>query len=748
NWVRKNLNGQAITAYFDPVSEGVIYAGGSGLYRSVDNGENFDLFFPRSDDLIARLSSGENNKQFLYTRSGIYPTNMVVKSVLVNLHDSSNVFILMSSPSGAEGNGIIYETADDGVTFKKIISYSKSRKNSSNVIFDFNKLLYCKETSTLYYATNEGVYKYNETEAAETVYSSQTGIVDIVTTNENGKTSFIAVENGSEIENCDTKVFVTQNFKDIDDITQKIVNGLPVTVTSKNLETEYKWSFTYLDATSVDNIYLTQASYAEDRSIYAYGIEGILHFDGDRSSWLYGNNPSIDNNARNQMCLKNRGWSDGNYKPYGIAVSKQAGYENAVLYSTITGAYYSPNGEDFYQRYCNVINDGTSVKYATNGLNEQTTYGVAINPFDSDNIFIMNTDFGLIGSSDGGKSWQRANNGVPSNVVGNSYDMQFDPRNEGVAYSLWSNRHDVPYSPGNESGKAGAFLRSTDGGKTWDAEYSVGIPSDAIPVKMSIVFPADASADATIYTATFNRGFFVSYDSGRTFTPLNDGITPVEYNAADKFILGYDIEAKDGKVFALTARSAYGGSVQAGEVFELAENRWRKIELPNGVTNPRDIYYNNGVLYISATTNRIFEYSNGVEFYNYAGGVYTYKDDEINLIFDDGISATGTQVDSKGTLFISDINGNIYRKETGGEYAKIYDSFHSISKGIQLTDDDTVYLATLGGGLLKLEGLSGLYSERNGNGKNIAAYVCIAIGAAAATATVLLIIFARKKKKK
>lgn len=66
------------------------------------------------------------------------------------------------------------------------------------------------------------------------------------------------------------------------------------------------------------------------------------------------------------------------------------------------------------------------------------------------------------------------------------------------------------------------------------------------------------------------------------------------------------------------------------------------------------------------------------------------------------------QIDSKGVMYVSDINGNIYRKTDTSDYVKIYNSYHSISKGVQLENDNELYLPTLGGGLLKLEGLESL----------------------------------------
>lgn len=740
-WSRKNLDGQVLTAYFDPTQENVFYAGGSGLYRSSDNGDNFELFFPRKDDLTASLNNGENNMRYLYTRSGLYPTDKVVKDVLVNPKDSNNVFILMFSGGGTGLAGEIYRTEDNGESFEKIVSYTKTKRYSANILFELNKLFYREESDTLYFATSEGVYRCGSAaKSAEEVYSSQEGIVDITAVVENGKTKFIVVENCSGISGCKTRVFHTSDFNDIEDITQEIVAGLPRTVENGGRQTSYNWAFSYLDATSTENIYLSQASYADDRSVYAYGIEGILHYNGSGSEWLYGNNPAIDGNSKNQMSLKNRGWSDGNYKSYGITVSKQQGCENTVLYSTITGVYYTRDCKDFYQRYCNVIKDGNAVYYSTTGLDEQTTYGIVIDPFNKDNVFILNTDLGLIRSEDGGNTWQRAIAGVPSGIYFNSYDMIFDPRNEGVAYSLWSNRHDVPYAPGNESGKLGAFLYSSNGGKSWDPAYSTGIPGDAVPVKMSAIFPDDKTAEAVIYVATFNRGFFVSRDSGKTFTQLNSGITPVRYDATNSFILGYDIEAKDGRVFALTARSGFGGAVQPGEVFELKNNVWQKIALPDGVDNPRDIYYDDETLYVSCTTKRKDFTESG--FTNYAGGVYAYKDGQTSLIFDESISATGVRIDSQGTLFVSDINGNIYRRATGGEYEKIYDKFHTISKGIQLNGDNEIYLSTLGGGLLKLEGLSSLYASgaAESKGGNTALWIGLSVGVVALAVIIIIVV--------
>ena len=704
DWKRKNLQGVAQKAYFDPNRKGVVYAGGTGLYRSADNGDTFNLIFPKEEEIIERRNSDETNMQYLFTNSN-YPTYKQVKDILVNPNNSNNIFVLMYY--GKEG--IVFESKNNGESFEELFSYTKKNSNS-RLWFDYNMLMYQKETDTLYYAIQEGVFRFdrNQGKCAQ-VYTSELGIVNMDYFQENGKTYFTVIERTTQLEKFDTKVFYTTDFTPANtvDISGKIVTGLQDTFDAGGYTgVTYKWKFEYIAADSINNIYVTQNSYSNN-SAYPYNIAGIIRFNGESSKWLYGN--PYKNHATSALVEK--GWIDGNIAAYGIALSKKA--QGAILYTTLCGVYYSPDSERFYQRYCHAVKEGNITRYVTIGIDEQTTYGVRVNPFNKDNILLLNTDLGLIRSEDNGASWSRTLSGIKSAWSNTIYDAQFDSRKENVVYSVWSGRHDMPYEPGNETdgaAKRGGFAISNDAGKTWNCEYSTGLPETAIPVKMSLVYPQNSEEELTIYVATMNHGFFVSYDSGKTFTEINEGIERVSYKQGEQYqyILAEDIEAKDGRVFGCTARSNYNGKVQPGEVFELKNNRWEKIELPSDVQTPRDIYYNNGTLYVSATVVRTWDPKNGVDFGSVGGGLYAYKDGQINQIFDKNISVTGVQIDSKGVMYLSDINGNIYRKAQGGDYVKIYELYHSISKGVQLENDNVLYLPSFGGGLLKIEGLEGL----------------------------------------
>lgn len=703
-WKRKNLQGIVQKACFDSNREGVVYAGGTGLYRSTDNGDTFHLIFPKEEEIIERRNSDEVSMQYLFTNSN-YPTYKQVKDILVNPNDSDNIFVL--SYYGKEGT--VFESKNNGESFEELFSYTK-KNSDSNLWKDYNMLMYQKETDTLYYSVEEGVFQFDREEGkCNRVYQSESGIVNAAYFQENGKTYFTVIENTNQSERFDTRVFYTADFTadDIVDISGKIVNGLQDTFDAGGYTgVTYKWKFEYIAADSLDNIYVTQNSFS-DNTAYPYNIAGVVRFNGESGKWLYGN--PYKNHATDTLAEK--GWIDGNIASYGIALSKKA--PNALLYTTLCGVYYSPDGEHFYQRYCRTVKEGDVTKYVTNGIDEQTTYGVRINPFNQDNILLLNTDLGLIRSEDNGASWSRALTGVNPAWTNTVYDAEFDARKENVVYSVWSGRHDMPYNPGNETDggtKRGGFAISFDAGKTWDSEYSFGLPETAIPVKMSIVYPKNVRDDLTIYVATMNHGFFVSYDTGKSFTEINDGIERVAYQQGERYqyILAEDIEAKDGRVFGCTARSTYQGQVQAGEVFELKDNRWGKVKLPDDVQTPRDIYYHNGTLYVSATVVRTWDPQNGVDYGSVGGGIYAFKDGKVNRIFDKNISVAGVQIDSEGVMYVSDINGNIYRKTAVGDYEIIYSLYHSISKGVQLVNDNELYLPTLGGGLLKLEGLESL----------------------------------------
>ncbi len=702
DWARKELFGTVISATYDPNREGVVYAGGSGLYRSTDNGDNFELIFPRKDDIITRLTHNDNGLQYYFTHSGIYDRNKFVKNILIDPEDSNHIFILCYSYR----KGLVFESTDNGDNFKQILSYEKSSFDSS-VQFDFNELMYKRETKELFVINDEEIIGYNlNNKTSSVIYSSRLGLVDAATVYENGKTYFIIIENTDTLTNSNTMVYYTNDFQTKTDITDFLTSVKPTTFTKSPYgEVTYKYDFKYIAATSLNNIYVTNWSYQSSSSLkkYPYTIDGIIRYHDGVSSYLFGN-PFKDHNT-----LTTRLWADGNTYALGISVSMSN--EDEFLFTTLCGVVYSPDNIHLYPRYSKVTEGKyPNAKYVTNGIDEQATYGVREDPFHPNVLLLLNTDLGLIRSDDFGKSWIRAIKGIPNNWVNTSYDAAFDQRHENIVYSIWSGRHNAPNSAGNETdGRFGGFAISYDGGISWDANYSSGLPSNATPIIMSVQYP-DNSEYATIYVATFNEGFYVSHDSGKTFKEMNEGIERLKYKDGYEYILASDIEVKDGHIFGITAKNNYGNTNNPGELYEYINGHWESIELPKNVRTPKDIYYHEGILYITGTATPVWDYKDGVDFHNFCGGLYAYQNGEFTQIFDESISTTSVQIDKRGTIFVSDVDGNIYRKEKNQEYKKIYDNYFYISKSLTLSEDgDRLYLASSGGGLLRLENLNSLY---------------------------------------
>ncbi len=712
-WNRVNLHGTIISATYDPNREGVVYAGGAGLYRSTDYGKTFELLFPDPNDVIVRQTHNENGLQYFFFKkdspSSIYDRNLEVKNILIDPTDSNHIFVLCYN----YGKGKIFESTNNGESFKELFTYEKPW--STSIQFDFNELIYRSETRDIYAINDKGIIGYNlDTKTRYEQYIPENGLVDVSTVYENGKTYFIIIEKVKDNEKTDTIIYYTNDFKEKIDITDTIMGVKDTTFSLPNYgDVKYKWNFSYVSATSLNNIYVTNWSYATSSTLkeYPYTIDGVIRYHDNTADFLFGN-PFRDHNH-----LASRSWNDGCTYALGVAASKQKDTE--FIFTTLLGVNYSEDGDKIYPKHTTVVEGKYPTgSFVTNGIDEPNTYAVYEDPFNRQNLLLLNTDYGLIRSEDNGKSWRLANKGIPNSWANTIYDAKFDKNKEGVVYSVWSGRHNAPMAASNETDgwtRKGGFAISYDGGKTWDAKYSSGLPENTIPVKLGIIYK-DEGEKPILIVATFNHGFFISYDAGKTFTEMNDGIEKVSYAEGEtyKYILAADLEiTDDGRIFAITAKNNFKNEPrQSGELYEYVNNKWEQIKLPKNVNTPRDIYYKDGTLYITGTATAVWDYKNGVDFHNFGGGVYAYKDKEFTQIFDESISTTGVQIDSKGTIFISDINGSIYRKEKDEtKYTKILDDYFYISKGIQLVDDKYLYLATFGGGMLKIDGLLKLYKE-------------------------------------
>lgn len=316
DWNRENLYGTVYSGAYDPNREGTIYAGGSGLYRSTDNGDSFELVFPRKDDIIARLIRGDYGMQYYFTHSKVYDQYKTIKSILVNPEDSNNIFIM----SYSEQEGIVYESTDNCESFKEIFRFNTSKAFS--VYTHLNELFYRRETKDLFLINDEEIIKYNlESKEKSSVYKTNTSIVDAETVYENNKTYFIIIEKTNELDNSTAKIYYTDDFVNKTDITSNFTSTAPTSFYDEyngcGMVT-YKYNFKFVVASSLNNIYVAHATEEETTEQGEYwSVTGIIRYHDNVSEYLYGT-PFKD-----QSTLQTRLWDDYNTEAYGLAISKQ-----------------------------------------------------------------------------------------------------------------------------------------------------------------------------------------------------------------------------------------------------------------------------------------------------------------------------------------------------------------------------------------------------------------------------------------
>lgn len=703
-WKRKFFKNVVNATCFDPNRKGVIYAGGSGLYRSTDNGKSFQMIFPNEDDILEVHTNGEAFDVQIITKSKVYPQYLPISNVLVNPENSNNIFV--SAGYGTECK--VYESKNNGKSFTLLGDIKKQKYNPGGAVYELTELLYAPENDTLYVGVEDGIFRFNKkNKKFHSVLNSTNGLADVTTFQQDGKTYFVYIDKGKTHNKADSGVYYTRDFKTINDLTDKITSDLPTSFWKLYYTSsiDFKYDFSFIEANGLDQIYVTSVSRSTNET-YPYNISALLYYNGQITSWLYGN-PYSDSKS-----IINIGYWDDDTTCYGIGVDWRS--PGRFIETTLSGIVYSQYGDEIFQETTNRISSGFNVTYSSRGIDEHVVYKVVTDPFDDDHIMMLTTDAGLQESFNHGVSFCFNNRGIPERWRNTAYDLAFNKNKEGVIYSIWSGNHSgFRNYVDSLDNLDGGFAYSDDGGKNWDINYSEGLPDTCLPVEMSLVY-SDDSDEVTIYIATLMDGFFVSYNSGKIFTQINKGLERVNHKGGmgltHTCIPASDIEAKDGRVFGIIQNIYYEDPLSSpGGVYELVDDVWNEIDIRSSKTGkyaviPKDINYYSGDLYINYLAFPMYSENKGY-YTNHGGGIIYWDGKNIRQVFDETISTTGLQISSDGTIFVSDIEGNIYRYNHTSNWVYLYRHFHFISSELQLLDDNTLVLASNGGGALRLTGL-------------------------------------------
>lgn len=133
---------------------------------------------------------------------------------------------------------------------------------------------------------------------------------------------------------------------------------------------------------------------------------------------------------------------------------------------------------------------------------------------------------GLFQTKDGGKSWQKLNNGLPNDGKTGCTDLVRDPKNPNILYAAFYERLRQPWHF-QSGGSNGGIYKSTNGGKTW-RKLTQGLPAGptgriglAISEKNPKVLMALVEAEKTDTLAVPGSGVYRSQDGGKTWKYVN-----------------------------------------------------------------------------------------------------------------------------------------------------------------------------------------------------------------------------------
>lgn len=754
SWTRHEACGQTMNAVaFDPTRPGYVYAGSSGLARSRDNGDTWELLWPKAESVLGDPSRYEAIRHYYYN-TGNWDATSTVKAIAVDPDAPTHLYVLAASYLADYGWNLgleLYQSLDDGATFTRIgIAPFEARGIDAN--FEDPRVIV--RDGVPFAFTQTGVYRPGAGNTLDCVRAydgaAEAGGVrrySLVSADLMSDGRIAVAEaldeppaSGMYRPRTSLRLFNLQGDGTLtvsEDLTSELgvaTDDFPL-VCDRYGGSAFSVGISRVRA-SGNRLYFINASTQEGISsiIYLLGLCDLGKASGQRMRWVYGFplwNDFWKNDDRpfDEYDVVDRGHSDTFYQHYGLATDPNN--PKAFLLGTAGGCFYSEDcdfrrasGGNWPSNRSNIrqlyTKSPASGEFATTGINEQTTYGLRQDPFDPNHLSLLYTDVGLWSSGNGGESWSR--NDTASVLSGNVYDLAYDQRIEGLAYAAWSAQHDAPYQKEFATyGARGGFARSADGGATW-SNAGTGLPDQLVPMRMAVVYPtsvapqsmeanhvvqADDAADEnrTVWLATFGRGFWRSGDGGQSFTEANAGVS----KTSDNLILGADIvaSADDAHVFALTTRDSTaqgttpGGS--HGRVYEwdAAAGTWRALLWPAGseVECPKTLFWDeaSSTLYVSCVA--AFDRTTGdIGYVNFGGGLFTYKPGDASLaavdagssVVGDTCSVEGCTADSAGNLFVSDLRGNVFLRKAGETaFAKLYSDFHIVSKDVQLVSQST-----------------------------------------------------------
>ena len=708
-----NFAGGASCYAFDPNEPNTIYIGTALLNKSTDGGKTWEPFFPKRTEIIREIYQGDHADYGIETTNSLYAGEFGrIGAIRVDNERSGTVYFSMGP--------FFYYTFDAGHNWNREDLHQDIEK-----IYTDNKAVkgeVCIFTAGSAYVFNKASRTFLKKDFP--IQMSPAFSITCGTSAQSGKVIFYALHHDAN-EPVQGEFGHSEVWRSDDQgVTWKQLMHPAIT----NTTTGIKPSYSMISCAEQDagQVYLICNRYEERKSDHEFRYwYGALKTKDEGNSWKWvwkGGGGSGQYAVKDGIGVANLkdAWAEKAFGGEYIRLMDVGVYPGDGNIAIVTDWYRTmktmDGGETWTEIYSKEQPDGT---YISRGLDVTTAYGVHFDPFDSNHIAISYTDIGYHHSYDGGKSWIRSTQGVPSDWINTCYWMVFDPEIKDKIWSVWSQMHDFPRgkmtrNPAWKEYAEGGVCISTDGGRIWKPSHEgMGMNSPATSI---VIDPASAQGNRTLYASVYNKGVFKSTDDGKTWELKNKGIEDntcaFELTLTGNGSLFLTVSAapmhKDGK----RGREYYSGAVYRSTD---GADSWTRLKVVGGPLFPNGIDFdrqNPDRIYLACWADISLSDlvgrdglgdHDGNELIEMPGGIFLSEDNGTTWkqIFDDNQYVYDVTVDPyhPGRLYCNTFNQAAYRSDDGGKtWKKIrgYDFHWGQRIVVDQHDPEQVYITTFG----------------------------------------------------
>lgn len=576
SWRMFNLRGPVHFFTFDPSDPNTVYANSVALFKSTDKGKTWGVLYPAASDITAVISKGDHASEVIVTKDS---TNRRVQAFAVDPADSKKLYAVIS----IDQKTAFYSSPDGGNNWNKETDMTVGAGNifvvpSSN---PNNRTIYIATPAGILVKEN-AVWKMNPTPAGVKKLTTYTGGYD------SAQQKFIVYAvSGLSYFNHDGDqsgiYFTADGGKTWENRQEGLIKqqsrgaGMP------------EWRTIATSALHPATVYVSYNGFVKGDTTCI----GVAKSEDYGKTWLLSWKDGLTKNGNVASENFSDGWLNERFgptwgeNPFSIGVSP---VDPDVCYATDFGR--TIKSEDGGKTWKEAYTRKEASGWTSRGLEVTTSYGVETDPFDSNHVFICNTDVGLMESTDGAHSWKSAtlNNGVPREWINSTYWMAFDPEVKGRAWAAMSANHDLPrpkmWRRTGVANYKGGILITEDAGKSWTPVSSAVGQAAFTHV---LIDPSSKKESRTVYACAFGKGVYKSVDGGKTWQQKNKGL-----EGREPFAWRLVRREHDGTLFLVVSRRSEKGEIGSdgdGAVYRSADGgeSWSKMILPAGTNAPTSI---------------------------------------------------------------------------------------------------------------------------------------------------------------